>query len=194
MTPDAFFRDYIARWEGGLSLDPKDPGNYQLGARGKGALVGSNHGVTPPALARHRGVSASSITKADMAALTIDEAADIAAEHYFRAPGFDRLPWNRVTASIVDMGWGAGPAQAVKLLQRMIGVADDGKLGPNTIAAYKLWLECGPAAEWAMVRNAFYDRIIQADAEKAKYRNGWRNRTRYFTADDKEGWFARWAA
>jgi lysozyme family protein len=175
-----FFRDYIQRWEGGLSTDADDPGNWTGGQRGVGQLVGSNHGVTPAALAKHRGVAAGSITQSAMATLTLDEAIDIAIESYFKAPGFDRLPWNRVTASIVDMGWGAGPAQAVKLLQRLVGVPDDGKIGPKTIAAYASWLEEGPAKMWQGVRDSFYDRIIATDPVKQKYRNGWRNRSAYF--------------
>lgn len=187
-----FFRDYIERWEGGLSLDADDPGNWTSGKRNVGALVGSNHGVTPVALAKHRGVAAGGISQSAMANLTLGEAVDIAIVSYYRAPGFDKLPWNRVTASIVDMGWGTGPAQAIKLMQRMIGASDDGKIGPMTIAAYLGWLEAQQANDWAAVRNGFYDRIIAVDPVKAKYRNGWKNRTGYFAPGGE--WWGRWAA
>ena len=114
MTTLAFARDYITRWEGGLSLNPDDNGNWTGGKKG----VGSNRGVTAQALATRRKVDVSAITKATKAAFTLDEAGQIALLAYFYAPKRDKLPWNKWTASIFDMGWGAGPGQSVKLLQR----------------------------------------------------------------------------
>ena len=194
MTVDEFIADYIERWEGGLSLHKEDAGNYASGKAGVGPLIGSKYGVTPAALAQHRKVSAASITPAQMAALTMAEAVAIGRRAYYDAPRFDMLPWNRVTASIVDMGWGAGPAQAIKLLQRMIGVADDGRMGPNTARAYATWLEARQAEEWQGVRNAFYDLIIARKPKNAKFARGWRNRSAYFTPGDAGGWWARFVA
>lgn len=173
-------------------MDPADPGNWSSGKRGVGQLLGSNRGVTPTALAAYRKVPIGSITAGDMANLTVDEAASIAMAAYYKAPGFDRLPWNRITASIVDMGWGSGTKQAIKLLQRMIGVTDDGVIGPATIAAYSTWLEARQAEDWARVRYDFYDQIIAVDPMKAKYRNGWRNRTDDYTPGT--AWWKGWAA
>jgi lysozyme family protein len=192
MTVDEFIADYIKRWEGGLSLHKEDAGNYASGKAGVGPLIGSKYGVTPSTLASHRKVPAASITPAQMAALTMDEAVAIGRKAYYDAPRFGLLPWNRITASIVDMGWGAGPTQAIKLLQRMIGVADDGKLGPNTARAYATWLEARQAKEWEGVRNAFYDLIIDRKPANAKFRNGWRNRSAYFTPDSD--WWGRFVA
>jgi len=193
MTPLAFARDYITRWEGGLSLDPEDNGNWTGGKKGVGALVGSNRGVTAQALAAHRKVDVSAITKATMAALTLDEAGQIALLAYFYAPKLDKLPWNQWTASIFDMGWGAGPGQSIKLLQRQIGVADDGKLGPMTITAAGAYLAkhgleaC--AWQWAFIRARFYVSLKQWP-----YMAGWTNRTAYFTPADNDGWWGRFAA
>ena len=185
MTPEAFIADYISRWEGGLSLDKADTGNWI-----DGELIGSKYGVTGAALAKHRGVSAGSISAKQMADLTIDEAVAIGKELYYDAPGFGRLPWNRVTASIVDFGWGAGPVQAIKIMQRMIGAGDDGKIGPETIRKYGDWLEASKAEQWAERRNAFYDLIIKNRPANAKFRNGWRNRTAYF--EPNSSWWRNW--
>jgi len=192
MTVNEFIADYIRRWEGGLSLHREDAGNYASGKAGVGPLIGSKHGVTPGALAAYRGVAATSITAKEMADLTMDEAVAIGRKHYYDGPRFNLLPWNRVTASIVDFGWGAGPVQAIKLLQRLVGVADDGKLGPNTARAYATWLEARQAEDWAAVRLAFYDLIIKRTPANAKFRNGWRNRTDYFKPGGE--WWAGFAA
>lgn len=192
MDPRSFARDFILRWEDGgatdpartHSLDPVDNGNWTGGASGLGVLVGSNHGVTAAALATHRGVPVAGITRALMRLLTLDEAADIALSLYYRAPGLDRLPWNRVTMSVFDMGWGAGPATAIKLLQRMIGCADDGRAGPGTAAALARYVEkhgeAAAAKHYADARLGFYDRIIAKRPANGRYRNGWANRTRHY--------------
>ena len=201
MTPRAFASDFIFHWEDGgshdpartHSLDPVDNGNWSGGRQGLGKLVGSNHGVTAAALAAHRNVSVAAITREAMHALTLDEAADIALALYFHAPRLDLLAWNRVTMSVVDMAWGAGPGQAVKLLQRLIGCADDGQCGPGTAAAYAAWIErhgeTDAAELYANARIAFYDRIIAARPANARYRNGWRNRTNYYLPNRPDGWW-----
>ncbi|KQM88671.1 hypothetical protein ASE67_02710 [Sphingomonas sp. Leaf23] len=197
MTPHDFAKDFITRWEGKLSLDPIDNGNWTGGKQGVGALVGSNYGVTAAALAAHRKVPVATITKPVMAALTLDEAADIALAQYYRKPRLDLLPWNRVTASIFDMGWGTGPSQAIKLLQRMVGTADDGINGPATAAAYKAMLdrfgEAFVSALWWSRRYDFYDAIIKSRPANAKYERGWKNRSDYFTPGG-DGWWSRFAA
>lgn len=198
MLPHDFAKQFITRWEGGHSLDPIDNGNWTGAKQGVGALVGSNMGVTPAALASFRRVPVASITKPVMAALTLDEAADIALANYYQAPRLSLLPWNRVTASIFDFGWGTGPIQAIKLLQRMLDVDDDGKLGPATATAYSKLLaaqgETFVAGAWWTIRDSFYEQIIATRPVNAKYEKGWDNRSRYFTPGDGEGWWGRFAA
>lgn len=177
MKPVDFIRHYIETHEGGLSLDPDDHGNWH-----RGVLVGSKFGVTGDVLAKARKVAR--VTPADMAALTIDEAVNIGLTLFYDAPDFDILPWDQAVASVLDMGWGAGPGQAIKLLQRMIGANDDGDLGPFTARLYRSFVASHGIEETARaygrVRNAFYDSIIAIHPTNAKYRNGWRNRTASF--------------
>lgn len=185
-----FIGGFIDAHEGGLSLDPADNGNWTGGKRNVGNLVGSKYGVTAGALAQYRGVAANSITKADIAGITRDLAVDIGVKLYYKAPHFDLLPWNRVTLSIVDKGWGSGPKQAIKLVQRMVGTADDGVLGPATAAAYNAWIdklgEEAAARKWADVRIAFDTSLNQP-----KYINGWNNRTKSFLPGTS--WWEEWA-
>lgn len=177
-----FFRDYIATWEGGLSLDPDDAGNW-FGAKGCApALIGSKYGVTGAALAAFR--DCATITAEDIACLTIDEAARIGMRLYYRRPHIDRLPWDPVIASLVDFGWGAGPGQAIRLLQRMIKVVDDGRIGPVTIAAYQKYIASygveEAARNWQAARDDFYRLIAKKRPINAKYLRGWLRRSGYF--------------
>ncbi|TZG27586.1 glycoside hydrolase family 108 protein [Sphingomonas montanisoli] len=192
MKIEAVIEDFIRTWEGGLSVDPDDTGNWFYEKGQKPVLVGSQYGVTGAALAAHRGVTR--ITPADMQALRIEEAVAIGVRAYYDKPDFDLLPWNQVTASLVDMGWGAGPGQAAKLLQRMVGASPDGQIGQRTAAAYHQFLREHPIEEaadlWAEQRYAFYDRIIATRPTNAKYRRGWRRRTDGFLPGTS--WWAKW--
>lgn len=176
-TIESFIRHFIDTYEGGLSIDPKDTGNYY-----RGVLVGSKYGVTGAALADYRNVTA--ISAADIAALTENEAVLVGLELYYDRPDFDLLPWNPVTASIMDMGWGAGPGQSIKLMQRMCGGNDDGKIGRYTIQGYEDYIVnhglVATATTWCNIRYAFYDQIIKVRPTNAKYRNGWWNRSAGF--------------
>jgi len=189
MTPKDFIRDFIETHEGSLSIDPDDSGNWS-----RGVLVGSKFGVTGDVLAKHRKVR--SVTPAQMAALTLDEAVRVGLDMFYDAPDFDLLPWDQAVASVMDMGWGAGPGQAVKLLQRMIGAHDDGDIGPFTAKLYRSYVAShgieATARAYGKVRNAFYDNIIAIHPKNAKYRNGWRNRTASFLPGTS--WWRRFAA
>ena len=205
MSPRAFALDFITRWEDGgstdpnrtHSLDPDDRGNWTGGKPGLGRLVGSNHGVTAPVLALHRHVPVATITTSVMRALTVAEAADIGVDLFYADTHLNVLPWNRVTMSVLDMCWGAGPANGIRLLQRLVGAAPDGGVSPGgeTARLYPAWLarrgEALAASDYAVSRNAYYEAVIAAKPTQAKYRNGWCARTAYYLPGDKTGWWAR---
>ena len=206
MTPYQFALDYVFRWEDGKQTDPikthsmrpNDPGNWSTGKVNEGRLIGSQHGVTPIALAAARKVPVSSITVAIMRTLTIEEAARIALANYYHAPKLDLLTWSAPTAIIMDGGWGMGPGQMIMLVQDMLDVAQDGKMGPATAGTYNALLaQQGEAfltgALWAF-RGEFYERIIATKPYLGENERGWDNRSIYFSPGDKEGWWRRFAA
>lgn len=197
-TPDQFVIDYQPRWEGKMSRDPNDNGNWFLhGAsqqkKGQGVLVGSNIGVTGAVLAAYRGKT--TMTMAEMERLTPNEAKDIALKLFFRDVGLNKLAWNPVTASIMDFGWGAGPVRAIRLLQDVLDVNVDGKIGPATAAAYgdkcdRKGLEFMAGVWWAM-REEYYEALVERRPSDGMYLKGWDNRSDYFTPGHKEGWWNR---
>jgi len=182
ITPAELIRGFIQTHEGGLSLDPKDHGNYYP----DGVLIGSKYGVTGAALAAYRkrnGID-TPVNKQTMAELTLEEAVDVGVQGYYAGPGFGALPWNRVTMSVVDMGWGAGPKQAIKLLQRMVGAEDDGAIGEETARKYQAFLlqhgEETAARVYGERRDRFYESLNQP-----RFLKGWKNRTASFLPGTK---------
>jgi len=178
-SPADYVSTTLMAHEGKLSMDRTDRGNWF-----KGALVGSKYGITGAALAKYRGVK--SITAAQMAALTKAEAVQIALADYYHGPKIDDLEWNAVTCSVLDMGYNAGPGTAVKLLQRMIGVNADGRVGPFTDKAFSEYIAdhgvARAADSYCNARLGYYDAIIKARPANAKYRNGWKARAQSFTS------------
>lgn len=196
-TPTQFIAEFKKRWEGGMSRDPNDAGNWSTGVKGKGKLLGSNHGVTGRVLAAYRGVKVETLKMSDMEKLTSEEAGKIALKLFYQDTGLANLPWNRVTASVMDLGYNAGPTTAIKLLQRLLDVNQDGKISPNgeTATAFKKMLgtkgEVFTAGAWWAMREEFYEDLVARRPSNSIYLKGWDNRSDYYTPGHKEGWWSR---
>lgn len=116
--------------EGGYSDDPHDPGNWTGGKVKSGRLIGTNHGIAAPTLVAWRGGA----TKADMQALTRDDAIAIYKAQYWDTVRGDDLPAG-LDYVIYDYAINSGPARAVRDLQRVVGAQVDGIVGPATLHA-----------------------------------------------------------
>lgn len=113
----------ILNHEGGYVDHPSDPGGA------------TNMGITHKTLARWRGVEPWwSLPKSAVMDLEKTEAAAI----------YKALYWDRVKAAsfppgldlaVFDYAVNSGPARAVKTLQALVGVVQDGFVGPITLAA-----------------------------------------------------------
>lgn len=107
--------DLLLKHEGGYSDHASDPG-------GK-----TRFGVTE-AVAREVGY------RGDMRELPLDLAKRIFKDRYWDAVKAEQLP-PAVRYAVFDAAVNSGPGQSAKWLQRALGVADDGVIGPKTIAA-----------------------------------------------------------
>lgn len=111
----------VLRWEGGWSDHPRDPGGA------------TNMGIT---LATLRDWRHAPVTKADVKALTRDEAGKIYAARYWRPLAGDELPEGADLATF-DYGVNSGIGRAAQDAQRVAGAEVDGKIGPKTLAAIR---------------------------------------------------------
>ncbi len=107
--------------EGGLSMDTHDPGNWTSGKPGAGVLKGTKYGI-----------SAASFPDVDIAGLTPDKAKAIYLPKYWQPAGCDKLPWP-LCLFVFDAAVNQGVDAAVRLLQRVAGVPQDGVPGPQTL-------------------------------------------------------------
>jgi len=159
--------DTILASEGGFQQDKDDSGNYV-----NGVLIGTNRGITPSALAKHRGVKASTITVEDIKNLTEEEAREIFKNEYFYKPKINQLPLE-LQPSVLDMQINSGP-NAIKILQKLVGTKQDGIIGPITLKA----LQDKPVTvnQYADARIEYYKKVIKKSPEKKKFLSGWTNR------------------
>lgn len=108
----------VLRHEGGFADHPKDPG----GATMKGVTLKTFQRYKPGA------------TVADLKAISPDMLARIYRDGYWNAVKADDLPAG-VDYAVFDFAVNSGPGRAAKYLQGACGVAQDGQIGPATLAA-----------------------------------------------------------
>lgn len=105
--------------EGGFTDDPADPGGA------------TQMGITARTLAAWRGRP---VTAEEVRALPAAEAKEIYRAQYWNLMRCEALP-RGLDLAVFDFGVNAGPATAVKALQRTIGTMPDGAVGPVTLQA-----------------------------------------------------------
>jgi lysozyme family protein len=110
---------HVLTYEGGYSDHSSDPGGA------------TKYGITHAVLAQHRGTS---VTKADMQALTREEAAEIYRRRYWETARCAALPGG-LDLAVFDCAVNQGTGRAARLLQEALQVAADGVIGPKTLAA-----------------------------------------------------------
>lgn len=94
----------------------------------------TKYGVTHTTLAAHRGVK--SVTADQVRSMSREEAEDIYRRSYWSQSGGDSLPPG-LDYAVFDFGVNSGPARAVKTLQNVLGIREDGHVGEQTLAAVR---------------------------------------------------------
>ncbi len=127
MTPAflAAFKRLIGH-EGGFQSIPSDDGNWTGGAEGHGENRGTKFGI-----------SARSYPTLDIANLTLEEAQAIYWRDFWKAVRADRLP-GEMGFQLFDAAVHSGAQRAVMLMQRALGLPDDGVWGPKTEAKFAI--------------------------------------------------------
>jgi lysozyme family protein len=108
--------------EGGYVNHPADPGGA------------TNKGVTQATYNAYRRAKGEAVR--DVRQITDAELSDIYKSRYWNAVRGDELPTGVVHA-MYDFGVNSGPSRSIKFVQALVGVDDDGVLGPKTLAAIK---------------------------------------------------------
>ncbi len=109
----------LLQHEGGYTNHPADPGGP------------TNFGIT---IYDYRKYVRPGATAADVKAMNIEDAKAIYRAKYWDAQRCDELPAG-IDYAVFDYGVNSGIGRSKKVLQRVVGVAADGMLGPQTMRA-----------------------------------------------------------
>lgn len=160
--PAAFDKSFsrLISHEGGFSDDPKDPGNWTGGRVNVGELKGTKYGI-----------AANTYGDLDIKNLTLDKAKAIYYRDWWLKAGADEID-GAITFQMWDLAVNAGMNTAKRCLQRAVRVADDGRIGPKTIAAVKAVSVTDVLMRFNAQRLRFYTSL----STWPTYGKGWTNR------------------
>ena len=147
---------FIFKAEGGYSDNPADPG---------GPI---NFGITLANLKAYEGNP--NLTAEDVKKLTPATAREIYRSNYWNRMQCGALPAG-LDLEVFDFGVNAGPGEAVKTLQKIVGVTADGSIGPITLAALGQLKPRDLISQYSQARLAFYQGLNQPEFEQ-----GWATR------------------
>lgn len=120
MTFNKAFERLIGH-EGNFTDNPKDDGNWTGGKQGRGELKGTKFGI-----------AANTYPHLDIKNLTVDQAKAIYLEDFWDVIG---QAHGAVKFQLFDAAVNHGRGNAVRMLQRAVGAADDGAWGHLSQAA-----------------------------------------------------------
>ena len=168
---------FTAKWEGGLTDHPADPGgltNYGVSLRWLRSL-GQDSGDID---------GSGDIDANDIRALTPAQAAALFCDKFWRPNRLDSLP-GVIAVAVYDFMVNAGPGQAIRELQRAcnmlvtqgLPLVVDGVLGPKTRTLVGNCASASLFAAYQERRTRFYTELSRSKPELAVFLRGWLKRT-----------------
>lgn len=121
-----------AVFEAGYQNDASDNGNWTGGKRGKGALVGTNYGISASLLASYLGHRPST---GEMKNLSQQTAKEVYKKLYWSEIKGDEIKNQETANQIYDCAVNMGTGTAVMLTQRSLGLPETKKMDDATLAA-----------------------------------------------------------
>ena len=149
--------ELVLKSEGGYIDHPKDPGGR------------TNLGVTQAVWEEWVGHP---VTEKEMRELTLEKVAPMYEMKYWRTSYCEKLPQG-LNLLVFSMAVNTGSGRAVKLLQRCLGLVEDGAIGPKTMAKIQECSQVDLVERYSATRKAFYEGLKLFPV----FGKGWLNRT-----------------
>lgn len=149
----------ILKWEGGYVDDPVDRG----GCTNMGVTIGS-----------YRHYINSKGTCADLKKLTREQFVLVFSQFWNRWKA-DEIHNQQLANILVDWVFNSG-TWGIRIPQRLLGVKEDGIVGPVTLAALNSQDPRSFHAKVWAARLKFYEDIVRRDASQKRFLRGWKNR------------------
>lgn len=159
---------FIFKWEGGWSNHKNDKG----GATNMGVTIATwkKHGCDK----NRDGV----IDVKDLKLITKEDAIRIL-RIYWNKWKADQINNQSIANILVDWVWGSG-ANGIKIPQRILGVKQDGIVGPKTIETINKYEQKTLFDKIHKAREQYFRDICRRDSTQYVFLNGWLNRLNNF--------------
>ena len=158
----------LLRWEGGFVNDPDDAGGA------------TNKGVTIATFRKFYGESA---TIEQLKRITDEQWLHIFKVGYWDKFRADDIKDQSIANMCVDWLYNSGIA-AIKRVQKIVGVEDDGVVGSKTITAINARKASPLFYQIRAARIAFVETIAKNKPSQRKFLQGWKNRILSFEYDE----------
>ena len=165
--------DRLIGHEGKYTNNPKDDGNWTGGKQGRGLLKGTKYGI-----------SAKSYPHLDIVNLSIAQAKTIYREDFWDVIGEAH---ESIKFQVFDAAVNHGRGNAIRLLQRAVGSAEDGVWGPRSQAALNQMQDMRGHNDVLFRFLAFRFKFWASLARFDEFGRGWTDRgaeNMLFAADD----------
>jgi len=102
---------------------------------------------------------------------------------FYKKEYWDRMKLDKVASQntaneMFLFGVNVGCKKAVMFAQQIVGVVEDGVVGPKTIAALNKYDDTVFSERYDELEQAYYDRLVETRPEMAVYLKGWKNRSK----------------
>lgn len=161
----------VLRHEGGLVNNKNDPGgitNFGVSLRWLKTIGSPFHDGDFD----HDGV----VGPDDIRKMTKEDACRIYRHYWWDKYHYERIDCQLLATKVFDTAVNMGAVWATKILQRAVGVEDDGKLGPATIAAANAAALLDVIPRYQDAQWAHYKSIMEKNPHLAEFAHGWENR------------------
>ena len=162
---------FILRWEGGFAVVPGDRGGA------------TNRGVT---IATFRLVYGQDKTVSDLRRMTDAQWEHIFLSLFWNKFRGDEIQSQSVANACVDWAWNSGISLVIRRVQRLVGVKDDGVVGPVTLAAINSSDAKTLFTRIKRARVEFLEGIVRGVPSQKKFLKGWLNRVNELKFEDIE--------
>ena len=155
----------LLNFEGGYVNNPNDKGGR------------TKYGITEAVW------KASGGTK-DIKDITPQDAFPIAKKKYWDVVRGDEINSQSIAEFIMDWAFMSGPGGAGKKVQEVLGLPQDGQIGPNTVATINKSDSKNLFNLLKLRRQKFFNDIVAKNPSQGVFLKGWTNRNNMFTFHD----------